>query len=443
MSENKDEEDKLIHQFSSGYVGERMPGKDNMFILRNRQGFIAATAEKYNDVITSFRFHKERHLPRHIIDEVVAYIMEAKFRLTKEAAHELGVSILKYEDQREVYLSSRELKCYGLNHFLQPEDKTVAILNSLYPMDLKLKKNSVGCQLDLQGMLIRSLYIGPDSVLDIDLRSNHHIRSVTVDANFSGRLSLSRSSVEYLEIKDNCRAEVFFHDGEKILNIKVGGSFSGSADLKKSYLRRLIVGSDCQGIFNINTCIFYRHIDIGQNYSGRLSIISVFARYLQIGDGFSGSLYGASVSARQGIRSVYVGNGFAGTLDLSSSKTVERVEVGENASGQLIMISSPSIRLVILGANFSGMADFRESALVYASAAENCTGRFECNACANLTLLNMPKENGYKIVGTDKPVKTEIVKNRILYWFIQRSLPHEYFKSYRKSRLRSFFNRFF
>ena len=45
MSENKDEEDKLIHQFSSGYVGERMPGKDNMFILRNRQGFIAATAE--------------------------------------------------------------------------------------------------------------------------------------------------------------------------------------------------------------------------------------------------------------------------------------------------------------------------------------------------------------------------------------------------------------
>lgn len=93
---------------------------------------------------------------------------------------------------------------------------------------------------------------------------------------------------------------------------------------------------------------------------------------------------------------------------MSSSKTVQRVEVGENASGQLILISSPSIRLVILGANFSGMADFRESALVYASAAENCTGRFECNACANLTLLNMPKENGYKIVGTANRLKRKL-----------------------------------
>lgn len=436
MSENNEEDDKLIHKFSSGYVGERMPGKENLFILRNKQGFIVATAEKYNDTISAFKFHKERRMPRRIVNQVVAYLMAAKFRLSREAARELGVSVLKPEDGGELYLSTQELKHYGLNYFLNKEKNTTAVLNSLYPLNLTLNKNTQNCRLDLQGMLIKNLSVGAGSSVDIDLRGNHRVKSVKVGKVFAGKISLSHSSVERLEIEDDSRAEVSFHDGDKVLNVKIGDNFRGSLSLRKSYLRRLSVGDNAMASFDINTCIFYRHIILGKNCGGNLNISSVFARYFEVGDGFSGHLYGSSITSRQGIRNVYVGNDFSGVMDLSASKTVRRLEFGDECSGSLICISSSSVSLCLLGRGFSGTADFRESGIVCVSAGENCRGKFECADCRQLVLMNMPRETGYKIAGTPKPIKTETVKNRVLYWFDKKSLSSEYFKTYRKSWLR-------
>ena len=54
MTQDKEQKDTLIHEFSFGYVGSKMVGKENTYVLRNKSGFIVATAEKYNNVLTSF-----------------------------------------------------------------------------------------------------------------------------------------------------------------------------------------------------------------------------------------------------------------------------------------------------------------------------------------------------------------------------------------------------
>ena len=106
MTQDKEQKDTLIHEFSFGYVGSKMVGKENTYVLRNKSGFIVATAEKYNNVLTSFLFHKERKVPKFILNEIIEYILKSELKISKEAAKELGVSMLKCGDKKEIYLDA-------------------------------------------------------------------------------------------------------------------------------------------------------------------------------------------------------------------------------------------------------------------------------------------------------------------------------------------------
>lgn len=436
MTQDKEQKDTLIHEFSFGYVGTKMVGKENTYVLRNKSGFIVATAEKYNNVLTSFLFHKERKVPKFILNEIIKYILKSELKISKEAAKELGVSMLKCGDKKEIYLSSRDLEKGKLKNYLQEDEKVIGVLNSLKPINLHIENKQGKCQFDMQGLKIKKLEIGNGSTIEIDLRGNNYITEITVGQGTSGKVILYRSSAEELEVEDNSLMDIQIQECEKVLDIKIGRNYGGKIEISKSYLQGLKVGEQSHGRFDINLCIFYRIIEIKDDNQSDIRISSVFARYMEIGNNFSGKLYGSSLSPKQGIRNLYVGDDFSGVLDLSNSKTIQRVEIGDRAKGDIILISSPSIRLVTIGKNFEGDADFRESSIVYVSAEQNCGGKFECGGCQNLTLIRLPYEQSCKIINAPKPIKAIKEEECIEYWFINRQLEKEYFKQHRKSWFR-------
>ncbi len=436
------EDDKVIYNFHNGFTLERMPGKESTFIFRNKEGLITAFIEKCNDVITSCREYQDRRLPHKVLNSIARFVKDSGSRLSKEAAQALGMSIIRFGNGREIYLTSSELTSSALKPFFLNDKNVTIIVNKLKIHNLDVPKYSRDCVLDLQSAKIKRLTVGEGCRIDIDLRGNHIIKSLKVKKNYDGKLFLSHCGMKRLYIDDDARAEITYVSGEQVADIELGNNFGGNVNLKNAYLHNFKTGNNFHAGLYVNMCIFYRYIEIGDNSSSNIEMSSVFARHLQIGNGYSGHLFGSSVCSRQGIRSVYIRNNFSGYLDLSAARTVQRLEVGRGASGTVVLAACPSIRLVKFDEDFSGVANLNESGIIYVRAYKNCTGRFELSNCPNLTLIKMPAEGGYKIIGAPQPVKTETSGGYVYFNFIRRDLPSEYFSG-RLKRVFLFFRNLF
>lgn len=422
------EEDKA-YDFQNGYRLEKMAGKDNTYLLRNEDGLIVAFIEQYNNIITSFREYQDRRLPNSVVNKIIEFISRSSFHLSKEAAKYLGVSIIKIAEDNELYLKSTELNSKALKPYLMNSEQVILIVNNIKKINLKIPAFSHNCMLDLQNANIGTLTISHNVIADLDLRNNRNIKELIVEYNYQGKLFLSRSNIKKLTVADNCTAEINYLSGNGVLDINIGNKFNGIINIKDSYLKNLKTGSFCHAHININTCIFYYYINIGSHSSSSINISSVFARYLKLGDFYSGKLSGSSVSSKQGVRTFYIGDDFSGDLDLSMGRTIQRIEVGSRASGYIGLIACPSIKLLTIDSEFSGIINLSESGIVYLRANAPCQGRFELNGCNHLTLLQVPQDLGYKVLGAPKPLKIETKQGYINYHFLLRDLPSEYFPS--------------
>ena len=155
----------------------------------------------------------------------------------------------------------------------------------------------------------------------------------------------------------------------------------------------------------------------------------MFARRVYLGNEFSGYITARSANARYGIRKMWVGDDFSGHIDFSSHPTIEQVNVGRNATGVAEFISCPDLKLVKFDSAFSGEVNLSESGIVYVRAYEPCSAVFNCQECKALTLLKMPLQNPFSIVGAKKPLAIRKKGKYVFYVLKKQKLSTQYFSS--------------
>lgn len=423
-------EDKIIYKIDWHYGIEKMSGKEGTYIIRKRNGLIAAFIEKQGDNITNFTPHQNRRLPKRIINKVAEHIIKQKYTLSKDSARALGVSLIKSERGDIQYISSSELKRRGLEFFQKPEEIEQITIYNLYKQDIKIAADSHNKFYDLQQANIKKLRIGEDVQAEIDLRDNGLIEEVVIEENFNGKLYLAQSNIRKLEIKDNCHGEINYTTGTNRLKIDIGNSFGGHIFLKSAYLEYLRIGDGCSADIKIELCIFYKEIRLGKENTSEIVCSSVYAKYFELGDYFSGHLKGLSQSSKQGVRELYVGHHFSGYIDLSGSNTIERIELGAQGDGKIDLIGCKSIRIIRIDSEFSGELNLMESDIVYIRAEAPCFGDIDVTDATKITRVILPKKREYKIKGAvKKPIKAK-KKGKLVEYYIRRiRLPNGYFIS--------------
>lgn len=421
--------DNFVHKINWRYAVEPMSGKENTYILRRRDGLILVFIEKSGNNITSVRYHETRNLPRWILNYLAKFIISSGWKVSATAAQTLGISIIKYDNGTEEYISFPALKRNRYVSKLWGQGHKVFAINSLSVHNLHIPNNIQELTLETIGAQIKHLKIGDNTQININLRDNHIIRRLLIGDKFSGKVYLNNSDIKKFVLGDNALADISYVSGRKALSISIGKNFQGSLFTQMSYLGGLSLDSGSQGDIKLDKCISFKPIVIKDNSLSHIECSSVFAPYISIGNNYSGYLEGSSLSSKQGVRKLFIGSSFSGQIDLSNSKTIYRVEFGKSATGQLNLISCPSIRIVKFNSGFSGSVDFRESSIAYVRASSPCQGEFIFSGCKMLTLLKLPLSNEYKIIGSGKPIKIIKKRDYAYFYFKNYLLPKTYFSS--------------
>ena len=424
-------DDKLIYKINWHYGIEKMSGKKGTYIIRKRNGLIAAFIETQGQNITAFTPHQNRRLPKRIINKVANHIIKNGYYISKDSARAMGISSIRASDGSITYLSSSTLRRKGLGAFIHKEAIEHITIHNLYKQKIIIPDDSHNKSFDLQHANLSTLQIGENVHGEIDLRDNAVVDDVLINDNFNGKLYLSQSNLKNLKLKENCHAEIIYTMGLNRLKVDIGQNFSGSIMMKNTYLDYMRIASRCLAQIRLELCICYNEISLGKESTSEILCSSVFAKYFALGSSFSGHLEGLSQSAKQGVRNLYIGHNFSGHIDLSNSNTIERVEIGADSDGTIDLNGCKSIRLIRIEKNFSGELNLTESDIVYVRAEAPCFGEFNFAETEKLTQVILPEKKEYKILGISrKPIKAQRMKNgMVTYTFRQLKLPRGYFIS--------------
>ena len=423
-------EDKFECKLSWRFRIEKMSGKEGTYIIRNRKGLILAFIEKQNDNITNFIPHQNRWVSKSIINRVAEYIIKKGYAISKDTAKSLGISIIKPWMGETHYITSLQLRKYGLTKALSKKEISHITIYNIYKQSLTIPSETQNILLDLTQANIYQLRIENNVQAEIDIRENQQINRLILGPNFNGKLYSGRSGLKKMIIADNVHAEITHTQGFNNLKLKIGEGFNGILDIKNTYMKYLRIGKKCAAHLKIEKSIFFGDISIEKDCSSEIICSSVYARYFDIGKNFTGHLHGESQSSKQGVRNLYIGDDFSGTVDLSGSNTIERVELGKCGQGKIEFIGCKSIRLVRMKKLFAGEMDFTESNIVFIHADSPCSGRVILQETNNLARLEFPEKHTCTIIlGKNKVIKTEKKGNETIYYFRRIKLTKGYFLS--------------
>ena len=422
MSENK-------NFITSKYQIEEMTGKDNTLIIRRKDGIIIAFIEVKDNTLVSFRRHENRKVSINFLNKFASYVKKQGYKLNIGVSKEIGMSIVRDATGRQTYITSDELKKYGLEKYVQTGEAYQININNLMRQDLKIPDNSSGNIYDFHNSHVKRLKIGKNVFAEIDLRENQYIEKVEIAPSFAGKINLSSSQVKSLHIGAESKAEISAQGLNKSAKLTIGDNFIGTLNIRDSAFSEITLGAACKGHINLMQCLVQHPIIVGNQGESLIRLHNVYAKYILLNQNFHGDLKISGDKPQLGIRRIFAKSGFVGHMDLSNNNVVERIELGKNAEGSVELIGTSSIKIVRLGENFSGKLDGRESGLVYLSAGSPCSGEFILNDTTRLAEMKLPKSATYRVYGATKPTKIIKQKQYVIYKFKNITLPKSYYQS--------------
>ena len=135
MSENK-------NFITSKYQIEEMTGKDNTLIIRRKDGIIIAFIEVKDNRLVSFRRHENRKVSINFLNKFASYVKKQGYKLNIGVSKEIGMSIVRDATGRQTYITSDELKKYGLEKYVQTGETYQININNLWYIISNLYKRA-------------------------------------------------------------------------------------------------------------------------------------------------------------------------------------------------------------------------------------------------------------------------------------------------------------
>lgn len=418
------QDNSVLYNLEKGYQITRVLGKECLMIMRDKYSTPLATIELCQNKISAVTPYREAENDKNYIRVLQKFVQRHHYILTKDAALDLGFSIV-CKDGEEEYFRSEELTSAKLESFFSSYDSLTVILNNFRKHKLNIPRARKQCTLDFTHAEISRIIISPNSHAAIDLRDNRFVGALIVGDSFNGSLNFSRSALLNIRFGDNCRCDISCTHSGKCFEMSLGDVYSGVMDIKDSCFHRLKVGYYCYAVIRLTENWGRKDVIIGDSFRGSLMLDSVEVNNLEIGDDCRGRIAVTEKDNRQGIHSFDIADDFQGDIDLASSQRVEQVDVGSRAAGTINLSGCPSIQSLKFEQNFSGTADLSDSGVVYIRAKDGCTGQFILLNCENLSLLKLPKDKRANITVERMP-KTVAADDRNFYYrFDEKELDPE------------------
>lgn len=415
-----------MHKLEGGYTITKVSGKDCRYVLRDKYAAPLVVLEMCNGMVSNVRGYKNVTYPEKYRPILIKFLRAHHYALTEEAAVDLGLSIVRIEDEDDLYLTSSELRGRRLNEILRNPGSVDVTFNSFSRRRLSIPSGTKNCSLNFTHAAVKKLVVSSKVNASIDLRDNQYTETLIIEDGFNGSLNLSRSNLDDIRIADNCRCDLLFNYSGKCFDMRIGDVFSGLVDIRNSCFHYLDVGYYCYADIQLSENWGRRSINIGDSFRGTLQADSVMVKEINIGNDCKGKIIVSSKDSRQGTSHIEVADEFNGELDLQASRTVKHIDIGSNSRGRLNMLGCPSLEAVKIAEDFGGTADFSESGLIYLQARKGCRGRFVLLNCNNLMLLKLPNNRKSDITVERSPLEVRVDDDNVYYHFQKGKIPEKY-----------------
>lgn len=381
------ETNTTFFKLRGGYTLTRLNSSECTLIFRNPENNVLATMSGCGDKINAVNLYRDNELSPMEKKLLQYFVRRQKLMLTEEAAAALDLSVLRYDDGREEYLSENALR----NRLREPLDAAYLYVGKLKQNTLNVANYSRSGHYNLSRAQIKKLNVGHNCDLLIDLRDNEYIETVHVADSFNGGVNLSRSSIENITIDNNCRCDLAVFESKKCFSLDIADVYSGNMNIKNSCFHNLNVGYYSYATIRLADNWGRRDVVIGDSFRGSLNLDGVNTNAVRIGKDCKGLIKIASTDKNQSSRKIEIGDDFNGVLDVRGASNVAFLQVGQRAGGKFNLWGAEGIRRAEFGAYFSGYADFSESAIEYITLAAGSSGELIMQNCRELKLLKMPK----------------------------------------------------
>lgn len=416
-------ESSILYKLDDGYRLTKIIGAECTLILRDAEDNVAAILDACNQKITRVCPYREREITAHEKHILHKFIRAYRYRLNEESALELDLSILRFGEEVEEYLSEHQLAKRLKEHLTNAR----LFVGKLKMRTLHIPGFSKGGIYNFSHAEIKKLVIGKNCDLLIDVRNNQTIESLRVQESFTGSINMSRNTVESIEIGNNCRCDLAVYDSLRCFNLMIADVYSGNLNIKNSCFHALSIGYYCYANIKLTMNWGRRDISIGDSFRGNMLVDSVSNDLIKVGKDCKGKISISSKDEIQGNHKVEIAEDFGGILDLRGSQSVESLNIGRHARGKINLLGCPSVKVVKFDRYFSGYVDFSESGVEYVRAKYGSSGEMVFLNCDNLALLKLPRDRNSAITIEKDPIKVERDDENLYYKFSDRTLPLHYF----------------
>ncbi len=427
-----------FYELANGYTVTHLEARDCNFIYRDKNQDIVALLEGCGKSLTKVNPYKGRPLNNQEKKILHLFIRKEGFRINAEVADFLEVSIIRYADDKEEYLSEPELK----KRLAKRMECVALYVGRLQKHTLRLKQGTSSGIYNLANAKIKKLVVEANCNLHLDLRDNTEIESVRIGENYNGALNLSRSTAESVFLDNNCRCNISFSESRKCFNLIIADVYSGNLVINDSCFYGIKIGYYCYASINLAHNWGRRDIEIGDSFRGELRLDDVEVYRLRLGKDCKGTVTISNKDKKQGNREIRIADDFAGILNLQNAEGIKRLDVGSHARGRFNLLGNHGIKVAKFDKYFNGYANFSNSSVEYVRADYGSSGDFVFNECDNLVLLELPRYKNTKIITEKRPLEISGDSHHLYYRYRQRNLFDDYTPFYKKiySNLKEIFS---
>ncbi len=407
------ESDVVVYNINKDYRIVGLKGNKCSLFFKNHRNKLLATLDGCNEIFTKISTADDYELNSIEKEYLLSFIRTKKYSITKDVADFLHVSIIKYLDGREEYVSEKNLKKRIHNGI----DFAKVYVGKLISGSIIIKDDSVNCSYDFSSAEINKLIIGNNCTVNIDLRDNPHIETLQIKEQFSGSINLSRSNIESIFIANNCRCNLSIINSKKCFNLQIADIFSGNMHISNSCLYAISVGYYSYADINLTNNIIKKDIVIGDSFRGNLYAIDQNTDMIKIGNDCKGNIKTNNSSQLTGYKKLFIGNDFGGQINLNNDECIKFIETGKNFCGHLEALYCQYLQKIKFDKYYGGNSDFSSSSIKNIFIDYGACGTLTLKNCSNLETIETYNENKLIIDSDQKSSKIKLNENMIYYYF--------------------------
>ncbi len=411
MTDEKDT--AVVYNINKDYRIVRIKGNKCSLFFKNRQNQLLATLEGCQDIFSNLMVTDGKKLNEIEKGYLISFIRAKKYAISKEVAEALGISIIRYLDGREEYLSEKQLK----RRLTQGIDFAKIFIGRMSAGSLKIPADSKECSYIFGRAEINRVVVAENCNINLDFRDNNAIESLVVGERFSGNVNLSRSTIESVFIGNNCRCNLNIADSKRCFNLQIGDIYSGNLNISNSCLYAFGLGYYSYADMMFSNNIIKKDLSIGDAFRGGFYAANQNVDVMKVGDDCKGWIKLNNQSRDSGIRRLIIGDSFAGSLNISGDESITAMEIGRKASGKIDASYAGILQKIKIGKYYSGTLDLNNSSIQNINIAYGASGSLDIKKCSQLKMLQAPIDHHLFIDGSHLMHLSKTIDDAVFYTF--------------------------